>query len=72
MALAIGLQFVDHEEKVASGEHDSYIDRLGDFLLELGERPFFLRIAYEFDGDTWNHYDRESFEGLYDLLYHQE
>lgn len=60
MAMAIGLQFVNHEEKVASGEHDEYIDRLADFLISLGERPVFLRIAYEFDGDPWNHYDRES------------
>lgn len=60
MAMAIGLQFVNHEEEVASGEHDAYIDRLADFLLSLGERPVFLRIAYEFDGDPWNHYDRES------------
>ena len=60
MALAIGLQFVNHEEKVADGTHDKYIDQLGDFLLSLGKRPVFLRIAYEFDGDSWNHYDRES------------
>lgn len=60
MALAIGLQFVNHEEKVADGTHDAYIDQLADFLLSLGKRPVFLRIAYEFDGDPWNHYDRES------------
>lgn len=60
MAMSIGLQFVNHEEKIAAGEHDAYINRLGDFLLSLGERPVFLRIAYEFDGDPWNHYDRES------------
>ena len=48
------------EEKVADGTHDVYIDRLGDFLLSLGKRPVFLRIAYEFDGDPWNHYDRET------------
>ncbi|WP_430966524.1 glycoside hydrolase family 26 protein [Spongiimicrobium sp. 2-473A-2-J] len=60
MALAIGLQFVNHEEKVADGTHDAYIDMLGKFLLSLGRRPVFLRIAYEFDGDPWNHYDRES------------
>ncbi|MEW7292439.1 glycoside hydrolase family 26 protein [Aquimarina sp. 2304DJ70-9] len=60
MALAIGLQFVNHEEKVADGTHDKYISKLGDFLLSLGKRPVFLRIAYEFDGDPWNHYDQES------------
>ena len=60
MALAIGLQFVNHEEKVADGTHDKYIDRLANFLLSLDDRPVFLRIAYEFDGDPWNHYDRET------------
>ncbi len=58
MAMAIGLQFVNHEEKVAEGTHDNLIDQLGDFLISLGKRPVFLRIAYEFDGDPWNHYDR--------------
>ena len=60
MALAIGLSFVNHEEKVADGTHDKYIKKLGYFLLSLGKRPVFLRIAYEFDGHPWNHYDRES------------
>ncbi len=60
MAMAIGLQFVNHEEKVADGTHDKYIDKLGDFLLSLGKRPVFLRIAYEFDGDPWNSYEREA------------
>ncbi len=60
MALAIGLQFVNHEEKVADGTHDKYINKLADFLLSLGRRPVFLRIAYEFDGEPWNHYDQES------------
>lgn len=60
MALAIGLSFVNHEEKVADGSHDALIEKLGDFLLSLGKRPVFLRIAYEFDGHPWNHYDRES------------
>ena len=60
MALAIGLQFVNHEEKVADGTHDQFIDSLGVFLKSLGKRPVFLRIAYEFDGDPWNHYDREA------------
>ncbi|MBQ4818553.1 glycosyl hydrolase [Aquimarina sp. MMG016] len=60
MALAIGLQFVNHEEKVADGTHDKYINKLADFLLTLGRRPVFLRIAYEFDGEPWNHYDQES------------
>ncbi len=65
MALAIGLQFVNHEEKVADGTHDKYIHKLADFLLSLGRRPVFLRIAYEFDGEPWNHYDKESTKKAY-------
>lgn len=30
--VAIGLELVNHEEKVASGEHDSYIIRLGEWI----------------------------------------
>ena len=41
MALAIGLQFVNHEEKVADGTHDEYIDRLGDFLFPWENVLFF-------------------------------
>lgn len=60
MALAIGLQYVNNEEKVANGTHDKYINKLADFLLSLGKRPVFLRIAYEFDGYPWNNYDKEN------------
>ena len=60
MALAIGLQYVNHEERIAKGEHDKYIDQLGEFLLSLEERPVFLRLAYEFDGYAWNQYDLDS------------
>ncbi|WP_246615752.1 glycoside hydrolase family 26 protein [Aquimarina litoralis] len=65
MVLAIGLQFVNHEEKVADGTHDAYIHKLADFLLSLGKRPVFLRIAYEFDGEPWNHYDKEATKKAY-------
>ncbi len=60
MVMSIGLSFINHEEKVADGTHDKYIDRLANFLLSIDSRPVFLRIAYEFDGDPWNHYDREA------------
>ncbi len=45
MALAIGLQFVNHEEKVADGTYDDYINRLADFLLSLGKRPVFFAYS---------------------------
>jgi hypothetical protein len=72
MALAIGLQYVNHEEKVADGTHDKYIYKLANFLKSLGERPVFLRIAYEFDGEPWNHYAKEptikAYKRMVDIL----
>ena len=65
MALAIGLWLVGQEDKVADGTHDAYIDRLGEFFLELGDRPVFLRIGYEFDGHSWNHYEIEPYKAAY-------
>jgi len=64
MALAIGLEFVNHEEKLATGVHDSLVVALGEWIKNLGKRPVFLRIGYEFGGE-WNHYDREYFIASY-------
>ena len=64
-ALAIGLSMVNYEDKVAQGLLDENINRLGDYLLSLGERPVFLRIGYEFDGYPWNHYEREDWLAAY-------
>ncbi len=61
MALAIGLSLVNHEGAVAKGERDDLIEKMGNWFKELGRRPVFLRIAYEFDGHSWNHYNREDF-----------
>ena len=63
--LAIGLSMVNNEKKVAAGELDENIEKLGIFLLSLGERPVFLRIGYEFDGHPWNHYDKSSWKLAY-------
>lgn len=63
--LAIGLSMVNNEEKVAAGELDGNIKKLGEFLLSLRERPVFLRIGYEFDGHPWNHYDKASWKMAY-------
>ncbi len=59
-AVAIGLELVNHEQKVASGEHDSYIYSLGNWIRQSG-RPVFLRIGYEFDGHPWNHYEADAY-----------
>lgn len=63
-ALAIGLAIIDNEEKIAAGEHDELINKMGEFFLELGDRPIFLRIGFEFAG-PWNRYDRVSFMNAY-------
>lgn len=64
MALAIGLELVNHEGAVAAGELDSLVNALGHWIKSLGDRPVFLRIGYEFAG-SWNHYDRESYIAAY-------
>ncbi len=64
MALAIGFEMVNHEEKIANGSHDSIVMVLGDWIKSLGDRPVFLRIGYEFGG-SWNHYDRENYIKAY-------
>ena len=64
-ALAIGLSMVNDEKRVAAGELDKNIKKLGKFLLSLGDRPVFLRIGYEFDGYPWNHYEREAWIAAY-------
>lgn len=58
--LAIGLELVNHEDRVARGEMDSLVLVLGNWLKSLGRRPVFLRIGYEFSG-SWNHYDRKDY-----------
>jgi len=59
-ALAIGLAIIDSEEKIASGELDPYILKMGTFFKSLGRRPVFLRIGFEFDG-PWNRYERVAY-----------
>jgi hypothetical protein len=55
--LAIGLDISQGNDSVtASGAHDSLIYRLGSWIKNLGNKPVFLRIGYEFDGEAWNHY----------------
>ncbi|TAI49855.1 1,4-beta-xylanase [Flagellimonas allohymeniacidonis] len=58
--MAIGLSMVNHEKKVAKGEHDDLIKELGSWIKSTG-RPIFLRIGYEFDGWDWNHYKRKHY-----------
>ncbi len=59
-AIAIGLSMVNNEKKVATGEHDKLIKELGSWIKTI-ERPVFLRIGYEFDGWSWNHYNKKNY-----------
>jgi hypothetical protein len=74
LALAVGLAIIDNEEKIAAGEHDLIIKKMGTFFKSLGKRPVFLRIGFEFDG-PWNRYDRVAYINAYrhikDKLDHQ-
>ena len=58
--LAIGLSLVNHDKKVAKGEHDQLIIELGEWIKSI-KRPVFLRIGYEFDGWDWNHYNKKHY-----------
>ncbi|MFN3405939.1 MAG: glycosyl hydrolase [Cytophagaceae bacterium] len=61
-ALAIGLELVNHEDSVAMGIHDDLIIKLGNWIKNLGSRPVFLRIGYEFDAPEWNFYEKEPYK----------
>ncbi|MFK8101876.1 MAG: glycoside hydrolase family 26 protein [Saprospiraceae bacterium] len=56
--IAIGLSFVNNEKKIAKGKLDNLIKELADWI-KSSKRPVFLRIGYEFDGWSWNHYQRK-------------
>lgn len=70
--IAIGLELVNHEKKVANGEHDNFIYQLGNWIDSISPRKVFLRIGYEFDGHAWNHYDSiayvKAFKRIHDKL----
>lgn len=69
LALAIGLELVNHEAEVAEGKLDSLVLVLGEWIKSLSPRPVFLRIGYEFSG-AWNHYDREAYIKAYKRIHH--
>jgi len=49
------------EDKVADGSFDHLIAEFVDFVAAYPDRPFLIRIGYEFDG-SWNDYDPENFK----------
>lgn len=58
--ISIGLAMVDHVDKVAGGLHDDLIKELGQWI-KGAVRPVFLRIGYEFDGWSWNRYNKNMY-----------
>lgn len=70
--VAIGLELVNHEEDVASGRHDAYIVEFAKWLKKYPDRQVFLRIGYEFDGHSWNHYESgayvQAFRRIHSML----
>ena len=59
--ISIGLSLVNHEKEIAKGKQDKLINKLGEWIKGLGQRPVFLRIGYEFDGWEWNHYNKRHY-----------
>jgi hypothetical protein len=58
--LAIGLAISNgNDSATATGSNDELIYRLAQWIKDLGNRPVFLRIGYEFNGYDWNHYRKE-------------
>ncbi len=66
--LSIGLAMVNHEKQVAKGKHDDLIRALGAWI-QSTKRPVFLRIGYEFDGWSWNHYRRKYYLKAWKRIY---
>ncbi len=53
--LQLGLHMVDDLDAIIKGDRDSNIEKIGKWI-KSANRPVYLRIGYEFDGD-WNHYE---------------
>lgn len=60
-SVAIGLEWINHEEELASGKYDEMLFRLADWFKSHHDTKFFLRPGYEFDGHDWNHYQPEPY-----------
>jgi hypothetical protein len=70
--LAIGLDISQGNDSTTSvGGHDSLIYRFGNWLKTLGNKPVFLRIGYEFDGEAWNHYKKEFYIPAWKRIKHK-
>lgn len=64
--IAIGLSMVGDLEAINNGSLDENIESMGNWITE-ADRPVFLRIGYEFDGE-WNAYDSEMYKEAYQKI----
>ncbi|OKP97673.1 RICIN domain-containing protein [Paenibacillus sp. P46E] len=53
--LHLSIDMVNDTVNIANGVRDSQLDTLAQWIKKQ-DRPVFLRIGYEFDGDPWNFY----------------
>ncbi|MCP4650779.1 MAG: hypothetical protein GY853_11980 [PVC group bacterium] len=61
--IQVGLYMVDGLDEVNAGTYDNNIHSLGSWAKSV-DRPVYLRIGYEFDGDH-NHYDPAKYQQAY-------
>ncbi len=62
-AISLGLYMVNQAGPTANGENDIQLKIMGKWIKD-SNRPVFLRIGYEFDGN-WNHYDPTEYRGAF-------
>ncbi|WP_281616323.1 glycosyl hydrolase [Flammeovirga sp. SubArs3] len=62
-ALVIGLYLVDQEKRIVDGDLDDKIRTMANWIKNTN-RPVFLRIGYEFDGEH-NHYSVTYFKNMW-------
>ncbi|PWJ38498.1 fibronectin type III domain-containing protein [Sediminitomix flava] len=61
---------IDHPNgltDIVNGLYDIELQRIADFFNNNADRPIFLRIGYEFDGE-WNHYEPSKYIAAYKYL----
>lgn len=67
-AISIGLSFVNHEKNISKGKLDALIKDLAKWI-KSSNRPVFLRIGYEFDGWSWNHYKKKHYLNVWKRIH---
>nr|QDC28441.1 beta-1,3-xylanase Xyl3088 [synthetic construct] len=62
-SFVIGLYLVDQEKRISDGDYDEQIRKLANWIKDTN-RPVYLRIGYEFDGDH-NHYNSTYYKSMW-------